>query len=287
MLHTINLQLLRRRGFTTQEVTTRWGTLHTIEGPGAGDGPPVVLVHGVSGRGSVFGPVALALQGFTSRLLVPDLLGHGDSAVPDTGLTLEAIQESLDELLLASAPEDAVLVGVSMGGMLVTRHASRYPDRVRGLVLANPGGARVEQQDFEHSRALLTPRTHREARRLAQAGLASRSALLHHLAAMNLKRRLAVPHIRSFLESISPEMSLSPDEVRSLPVPVRLLVGEEDGLLPTRSHDWYAEHLPPTSEVVRLPGVGHAPMVDAPNLFAEQIADFVRDIAPGKRAVSA
>lgn len=275
MLHNMQLHRLQRNGFAARDVSTRWGTMRTIHGVGAGGAPPIALLHGLSGRATVFTRVAMSLRTMTDQLLFPDLLGHGDSEVPDAGLTVDALQGSLDDLLLKMLPVGSIVVGVSMGGMLAIRHAARYPERLRGLVLCNPGGAPLEPTQLEHARTLLTPDNHQEARQLAQAGLASRSMLVQHLAALNLRRRLRQPHIRSFIDTISNKNSLQVNELKALPIPVRLLIGEEDGLLPAATTAWFESNLPPTGTAVRLPGVGHAPMVESPGVFVQQIRDFI------------
>jgi 3-oxoadipate enol-lactonase len=283
MLHSLNIRRMQRSGFETREVKTQWGTLKAIVGPGTGGKPPIALVHGISGRASVFGRVAASLQPVSGRLVVPDLLGHGASEVPEL-LTFEALQDSLDALLIDLLPDKLVLVGVSLGGMLVTRHAARYPERVSGLVLCNPYGAPLQQQYFEEARALLTPKNHRDARRLAQAALALRSPLVHHLAAIRLQQRLKVPHIRSFLERVTPTDTILEHELRGLTMPVRLLIGEDDQLLPRQSIEWYADNLPAQSSIVKLPGVGHSPMIDSPDIFTSQITDFLHTLPIEQRA---
>lgn len=256
-------------------VHTPHGGLHLFSGAANGTGPPVVLVHGVSGRGAVFGRVARGLCARVQQLFLPDLLGHGDSDVPEDGLTLPALQESFDALITNHVPRGAVLVGVSMGGLLVLRHAIQHGERLSGIVLFNPGGAPVSRAEIEAARALLSPKSHMDAKRLAQAVLVSRSSLLQHVVAVTLRRRLAVPHIQQFLASTPVEQSLHPTELHCLTVPIRLIIGQQDALLPTGTLEWFTTHLPDHATVVHLPNTGHVPMLDTPARFQAQVEAFL------------
>ncbi len=106
-----------------------------------GDGPPVILIHGIAASLHDWTDVApnLAAQGYSTYAL--DLLGHGDSPKPeDTGsYHIESIYAHFcDWLQNLRLPEPPLLVGHSMGGYLSLLHALRNPEAVRGLVLINP-----------------------------------------------------------------------------------------------------------------------------------------------------
>lgn len=106
-----------------------------------GEGPPVILVHGLAASlhdWDVLLP-AFAEAGYTGYAL--DLLGHGDSYKPQqleaytSDAVYEHMQAWIDSLKL---DQPAVVVGHSLGGYLALRLALHEPDRVRALVLANP-----------------------------------------------------------------------------------------------------------------------------------------------------
>ena len=106
-----------------------------------GEGPPVILVHGLAASlhdWDVLLP-ALAEAGYTGYAL--DLLGHGDSYKPQqletytSDAVYEHMQAWIDSLTLE---QPAVVVGHSLGGYLALQFALQHPDHVRALVLANP-----------------------------------------------------------------------------------------------------------------------------------------------------
>jgi len=112
------------------------GTIRVVE---AGEGPPIVLSHGVtlSVRTWFHQLEQLPAAGF--RVLAFDHRGHGESVCGDSGHSLENLGEDLRSVLLGLDLRDAVLVGHSMGGVAVQQFVTSFPDiareRVRGIVL--------------------------------------------------------------------------------------------------------------------------------------------------------
>ena len=105
----------------------------------AGEGPPLLLVHGLGGMASNWRLVAPALAA-ERRVIVPELPGHGGSApLAET----KSLDPFADALLAVAEAEDAIpapWVGHSLGGLVGLRAAARRPDAVAGVVLAAGAG---------------------------------------------------------------------------------------------------------------------------------------------------
>ena len=76
-------------------------------------------------------------------------------------------------------------------------------------------------------------------------------------------------------------------EPASLGAPTQLVLCEKDRVFPTpRGNRYFITHLPDEAKVIRLDGVGHIPMLEAPGIITELIADFVDDhSAPSGKAI--
>ena len=105
----------------------------------SGDGPGVVLVHGLGGTVENWRGIAPALAE-RHRVLVPDLPGHGRSAALPEARHLDALVDAVFSLAEAEDVERAVWVGHSLGGTVALRAAVRRPEAVRGVVLAAAAG---------------------------------------------------------------------------------------------------------------------------------------------------
>jgi pimeloyl-ACP methyl ester carboxylesterase len=92
-----------------------------------------VLVHGAFGGAWSWEPVIPALEAAGHAVEAFDLPGAGDDRTPVAEVTLETYVARTAEVL-RGRPEPAVLVGFSMGGVVVTQSASDCPDRVASLV---------------------------------------------------------------------------------------------------------------------------------------------------------
>ncbi|MET0853667.1 MAG: alpha/beta fold hydrolase, partial [Microterricola sp.] len=103
-----------------------------------GDGPPLVLVHGVATNRSIWRHVVPELA---QRHLVatPDLPGFGGSPPAGRGFVLEEVADVL-AAGLAGLPAPFDLLGNSLGGAVSLVLAERRPELVRQLILAAPAG---------------------------------------------------------------------------------------------------------------------------------------------------
>jgi pimeloyl-ACP methyl ester carboxylesterase len=92
----------------------------------------VVLVHGAFGRAAVWDRVLPGLRSAGHEVETLDLPGQGEDSTPVAEVTLDRYAERVCDVLADGPP--AVLVGHSMGGMVITQAAARCPDRIEKLV---------------------------------------------------------------------------------------------------------------------------------------------------------
>lgn len=251
-------------------------------------GPWVLLLHGIGGGQGIWNDAAsgtasaLAAAGF--RAVTVDLPGYGASArLKPCGMPCMA-QHVLRLADALAAEQDAaplVLLGHSMGGMVVQELVARHPQRAAALVLAcssaafgPPGGdwqarfvaERLAPLDAGLGMAgmaaalvppMLGPSARPEAAVLAQAVMAQ------------------VPEAtyRAVLQSI-----VSFDQREALPriaVPTLLLAGEHDPTAPAALMQRMASRMP-HSQFVALPGTGHIANVERPALFNAAVLAFLQ-----------
>ena len=105
----------------------------------AGQGPPVVLLHGQGGWAGMWLPVVPDLV-TTHHVLAPDLPGLGASEAPDGPPAADRVLAWLGELIDRTCATPPVLVGVSLGASIAARFAIAHPDRLSRLVLVDAGG---------------------------------------------------------------------------------------------------------------------------------------------------
>ena len=112
---------------------------HRVAYREAGEGPVLLLIHGMAGSMTTWKHVMPSLaKAFTVVTL--DLPGHGQSEKRVGDYSLGAFASTLRDLLIALGHERATIVGQSLGGGIAMQMAYQYPERCERLVLVGSGG---------------------------------------------------------------------------------------------------------------------------------------------------
>jgi pimeloyl-ACP methyl ester carboxylesterase len=258
-----------------------------------GAGEPLVLLHGSGMSAPTWAPVLPHLQ--DRRVLAFDLPGFGLSDPHDYAgrlLRRHAVAQ-VGSMLDALALERATLVGTSLGAMWALCMALEHPERVRAVVgLGIPAVSLAGMRADPFFRAMTTPgvralvsrapvpKTAKATRRASTKALGRHAVSLLPDAYFELMRAtMAMPGWRLAMSShlnlalrrgrARPENLLTDDELRSIEVPVRLILGEDD-VYGGPEIGRCAAALMQDAEVHVL-AAGHAPFADEPEECAALI----------------
>ena len=100
----------------------------------AGDGLPLLLVHGLGDSGVHFEEFAATAGLRGRRQLIPDLPGYGKSCHPQSASSLQSVARHLGDWLLGRGERQVIVVGHSMGGVLALMLAELFPDLVAAVL---------------------------------------------------------------------------------------------------------------------------------------------------------
>jgi pimeloyl-ACP methyl ester carboxylesterase len=123
-------------GFEERHLTAAGTRLRYLVG---GQGPPLVLLHGLGGLASNWRLVAPGLTA-ERRVVIPELPGHGASGRLEAGGSLDPFADAVLAVVEAEDALPAPWVGHSLGGLIALRAAVRRPEAVTGIVLAAAAG---------------------------------------------------------------------------------------------------------------------------------------------------
>lgn len=263
---------------TSFDMTTSDGVV--LRGRTAGSGPPVVFAHCWACDHSIWEPVAARLAGHRQVVLF-DLRDHGRSghASGETATSIERLGTDILEVIDALKLDRPVIAGHSMGGMAALAAAIEDDGAIAGLTLvatsAHPGGwprggARLLRM---LARVVGSPRLQRGlegrlGRVLVRGSLGRRP---HPQAVERTRATFAAtdPDLRRrYLEAIAAFDGA--DRVESLTMPVDVIAGSLDILLPLPHTRRLGERLP-HARLTRLPGAGHM----LPLERADAVADLI------------
>lgn len=107
---------------------------------GEASGRTLVLLHGKNFTGDYWGQTARDLSASGHRVIIPDHIGWGKSSKPMGPFSFQRLGSQTLELIDHLGVEKATILGHSTGGVLATRMALSFPERVESLVLLNPLG---------------------------------------------------------------------------------------------------------------------------------------------------
>ena len=192
----------------------------------AGDGPPVVLLHGQGGWAGMWLPVVPDLVR-THRVAAPDLPGLGASTVPGGPPDGARVLAWLGALVERTCPEPPAIVGASLGGAIAARFAIAHPDRLSRLVLVDTGGlARFLARPSERTqRAFLRQVAVDPARAQALMGADARAY------GLELAR---APSVRAANRHLLRELGTRPipaEQLAGIAVPTALVWGRRDRVM--------------------------------------------------------
>lgn len=274
---------LRLRGFRSDFLETEEGRLHVLHAAGTGTGPPLLAVHGFGSGGMPFGRSLLRLRSASRRVGVLESPGHGFSDVPAAPLTpgrwVDAVHHALDALGQGTFAPRPVLLGNSLGGALVLRYALAHPERVRALVLCSPAGAPLSPAELADLRRLFNLDSAGAAREFVRR-LFAHPPWYIDAAAPEVRRRLTSPTLRGFLQAVDTDETFTAETLRGLKVPVLLLWGEGDRILPASGLTFFQSLASPHFTVEVAPRVGHCPQIERPAWLAERVACYLATLTP-------
>jgi pimeloyl-ACP methyl ester carboxylesterase len=284
-------QMLSACGARGRFVTLHNGRqVHVIE---AGDGPPVVHLHG--NNTSALSHLMLLEHAPTVRSYLVDRPGMGLSDVstfPRQKFRDFAVR-FVDDVLNALTLTTAVLVGASGGGVYATWYALENPDRVRGLVLLGSTPTLPGASIPLPIRLVATPilghvmtRAVKPGRRMLlrmMASMGEADTITRHPDLLNsliagARDRVSVAANRAEFQAllspsgVRPAMRSTPDELRRLSVPTLMIWGDHDPVVSIAAAE-AAARLIPHARLEVLPA-GHVPQLGHPQQVAELLAAF-------------
>lgn len=263
------------RGVGSNVIGLKGAAMHYYDVRGEGSGPTVLLVHGLGGSANGFFRIFAGLKKRFSRILAPDLPGHGFSPLPPTGALpllgqFDLLQDFADQML----HEPAYVVGNSLGGAMSIMLTHARPQLVKGLALIAPAGAKVAAERMAELFAAMSVKSTAEARALTKR-LFHSTPLVFTLFAHELKKMYGTEAVLHVFKEVTPDLaSIEPEILQGIKQPVLLLWGQSEKLLPFEGVDYFRAHLPAHAEIHIVKRFGHVPQVERPGEVVKHLVRF-------------
>jgi pimeloyl-ACP methyl ester carboxylesterase len=280
---------------TAQTISVHGRTVSYLE---AGEGPLLLLVHGMAGTArnwdAVIEPLALH-----NTVVAPDFPGHGESAPGGGDYSLGSLASGLRDLMIALGHERATLVGHSLGGGVALQFTYQFPELVERLVLVSSGGLGPEVGAILRAAAL--PGADLFIRSTAAPGSAVVGRLSGALGKIGLRPNADLAEVgrayssladadrrKAFLSTLHAVVDTDGQRVAALDrlylaenLPILIVWGERDPIIPV-GHGRAAHAQLPGSRLEVFPDAGHVPMLESPGRFAAVLQRFLDETEPAE-----
>ena len=257
--------------------------------PPGGDGgrPALLFVHGWSSNWQIF---LLNIAAFmdTHRVLALDLPGFGASPLPEDGLSIRGYARTVDAVCDALGVERVSVVGNSMGGFIGAELALSFDTRVDRLVLVSAAGlsteglprlpvlaaARLVSAGTPYARVFESTVVHRpRLRRALMSWVVRYPERLSVPLAQELVLSFGKP---GFVDALRAMIDYSyRDRLPRIRIPVLIVWGRNDLLVPVADAYTYAELLGDGARLEIFDDTGHVPMLERPSRFNELLRGFL------------
>ena len=271
-----------------KDVTILGFKLHYLE---AGKGAPVILLHGLGGDGSRWGPnIEPLAKDF--HVFALDQIGFGQSDKPLANYHTGMLAEFLVDFIKAVGLQKASLVGNSMGAGVALYTAAKFPAVVDKIVLADGGGFRTSSPrsaeasrsdeapappmtpEAQRRRQLQNSVTREETREFFKILFHDKSLVTDKMVDDQLAMRLRSAFTITKMQEAGARGSLSEVDVRGVKAPTLIVWGKYDELANPAGADRLAATIPGSRKVI-IDNCGHMPQIEKAAEFNQLVKDFL------------
>jgi 3-oxoadipate enol-lactonase len=242
---------------------------------------PLIFLHGIGGAARAWRH-QLSTFGDRFQAIAWDMPGYGGSA-PLTNVSISALAEALQQFLQQIEAVKPILVGHSIGGMIVQQWLVQNPRAARAIVLAQTSPA-FGKPDGDWQKSFIAARLGPLDRGETMASLAP--SLVKELVGDDPDAKgmeLARDCMASVPEASYRAMMLAlvgfdqRDALKNIALPTLLLSGSKDNNAPAPMMAKMAGYIP-SARYVELAGVGHLANLERPDAFNEALAGFLKSV---------
>ncbi len=221
--------------------------------------------------------------GNVARVIAPDLRGFGESGMPSGDVTVDTFSNDLCGLLDSLKIKNAVVAGLSMGGYIALAFYRKFPDRVRGLILANTkaGADSPEAKKGRDDNAALAREKGASAiaermlpKMLTPKTAAERADLTR--AVNTMMARQSVGGLVGALKAIRDRPDSTPT-LSTITVPTLIITGAEDTLIPPKESELMRDAIS-GSRLVAIPSAAHLSNYEQPEAFNQAVRKFLMEL---------
>ena len=231
----------------------------------------ILILHGWGSCAKNWDKVKELLENGGYKVFVPDLPGFGENPPLEKPWSVDDYVEWVKDFCEKENLSRFFLLGHSFGGSVATKFSIKYPEKVKKLILVDSAGVRKKRLKKEIQKTVahflnnfsFLP-FYKFFRKIAYRTLFRTS---DYLLTEGIMKRTYLNVIGEDISSIFTNIS----------IPALLIWGEKDKVTPLK-HAYYIKEKIPGAKLEIIPGVKHNAHREAPEILAEKILNFVKDL---------
>lgn len=248
----------------------------------ANKGDTIVLVHGFGANKDNWTRLARELTDDFNVYAI-DLPGHGESSKPlDLGYRIDEQVNHLARILKALEISEMHMMGNSMGGGITALYAATYPEQIKTAVLFDPAGI----LDYENEMVdmvfagdnPLIPSKPGDFERLIDFVMEEKPFIPWPILSVLEEKAIANQEVNKVIFSAIKEVGVTSEfrnTIQLIKDPTLIVWGKEDRVLDYRNGEAFQQAIP-GSQLSIMEGIGHAPMIEAPEESARLFLEFAK-----------
>lgn len=242
----------------------------------AGEGKPLVLVHGLAGSAENWLTLVPEFTRNGYKVYAPDLLGYGRSEQPDVDYSIALEEDILAKFLDSQKLEKPDIAGWSMGGWISLKYAADHPDRVHRLVLMDSAGLLFNAVNA----SALRPKSEAQLAHMMEV-LTPHPQPIPSFIARDILRNFAINDwvVGRALQSMGTGRDLMDGKMQTANMPVLIIWGKEDMLTPLSVGEGMHRGMP-QSVLYVFEGTGHLAPTERAIPVADSVVDFLKAEPP-------
>jgi pimeloyl-ACP methyl ester carboxylesterase len=252
-------------------VNTTLGKAHVVVA-GPKDAPPIILLHGLNASSTMWYPNIETLSSYYRTYAIDFILEPGKSVPKKGSLSRDEIVQWYSDIFDHFNLKKISIVGASRGGWLTMALAIKYPDKINKIVLLSPAQAltaiKMKGKVFTNITFAFFPRRDRLPKVLNTLSFDAKKLNKSYVDQFYVASRYA-----KINKSIFQMMPFSEDELKTIKIPVMVLIGDHDIINNKKGLE--RAHNMPLAETEVIEHAGHFLSFDRPDIINKKILNFL------------
>ena len=241
-----------------------------------GDGKEtVILLHGFLSSSKMWSNTYVPALIKRYKVYTIDVRGHGNSNNVKIGCNLQQMADDIYQFAILKNIDACVLAGMSMGGAIAIQFAINFPDKIKSLILMNPGPGTIFHKSFPFMSMILSFVS--QKRILLKPLL--KSVLIHPLPREEFSEFVddaVLVSKETWLQYLHPSNKIRDlKRLKNLAIPSLVIISEKDKAIPMEFQECIADTIPNAVKVV-LNNEAHAVVIENPEKVLYEINSFLK-----------